>query len=109
MNPCSVHVMSLRWLLLVICASSLTLRCVCSFRSAVVRSWRMAAFSTPRTACTSITIRYYEEVSDSIDNDDLLNYFEATWIGVRARGARRRNPRFRIELWNVHDSVVDGK
>lgn len=32
---------------------------------------------------------------------------ETTWIGVAAR-KRRRLPRFRIELWNLHESAITG-
>lgn len=33
---------------------------------------------------------------------------EITWIGVATRGGRRRLPRFRTELWNLHESVITG-
>ncbi|CAF1394457.1 unnamed protein product [Rotaria sp. Silwood1] len=41
------------------------------------------------------------------DADDLLDYFEKTWIGEkRRRGAGRKNPQFDHKLWNVYDRVV---
>lgn len=60
------------------------------------------------------------------DADDLLDYFEKTWIGERKRrgrsyainatyykfpyfiGAGRKNPLFPHQLWNVYDRVVAG-
>ncbi|CAF4818092.1 unnamed protein product [Rotaria magnacalcarata] len=55
------------------------------------------------TACDSVT----EQFDD--DADDLLDYFEKTWIGERKRrGASRKNTQFAQQLWNVYDRVVAG-
>ena len=35
----------------------------------------------------------------------LLDYWEDTYIGRQRRG-RRANPRFSLQIWNVHDRVV---
>ncbi|CAF2981208.1 unnamed protein product [Rotaria socialis] len=41
------------------------------------------------------------------DADDLLDYFEKTWIGEpRRRGAGRKKPQFDHALWNVYDRVI---
>ncbi|CAF4368619.1 unnamed protein product [Rotaria sp. Silwood2] len=60
------------------------------------------------------------------DADDLLDYFEKTWIGERKRrgkffviaekfftvwyllGTGRKNPQFQHQLWNIYDRVVAG-
>ena len=36
------------------------------------------------------------------DADDLLEYFEDTYIGRFRQNAPRRNPLFNINLWNIH-------
>ena len=41
------------------------------------------------------------------DEQDLLGYFERTYVGRRA-GAGRRPPLFRIDLWNVHNRMGAG-
>ncbi|CAM4952107.1 unnamed protein product [Rotaria socialis] len=41
------------------------------------------------------------------DADDLLDYFERTWIGEpKRRGVGRKKPQFDIPLWNVYDRVM---
>ncbi|CAF3703869.1 unnamed protein product [Rotaria socialis] len=41
------------------------------------------------------------------DTDDLLEYFEKTWIGEpKRRGTGRKKPQFDHKLWNIHDRVV---
>ncbi|CAF2872592.1 unnamed protein product [Rotaria sp. Silwood2] len=41
------------------------------------------------------------------DADDLLDYFEKTWIGEpRRRGAGRKKPKFDHTLWNVYDRFI---
>ncbi|CAF1516016.1 unnamed protein product [Rotaria sordida] len=41
------------------------------------------------------------------DADDLLDYFEKTWIGEpKRRGTGRKKPQFDHKLWNVHDRVL---
>ncbi|CAF1527946.1 unnamed protein product [Adineta ricciae] len=41
------------------------------------------------------------------DVDELLEYFEKTWVGQRkTRGSRRTKPQFPIPLWNVYDRVI---
>ncbi|CAF3479708.1 unnamed protein product [Adineta steineri] len=38
------------------------------------------------------------------DTNDLLQYFEKTWIGERSIGYKK--PRFNNELWNMYDRIV---
>ncbi|CAF2061216.1 unnamed protein product [Rotaria magnacalcarata] len=41
------------------------------------------------------------------DADDLLEYFEKTWIGEpKRRGTGRKKPLFDHKLWNIHDRVI---
>ncbi|CAF1345379.1 unnamed protein product [Rotaria sordida] len=41
------------------------------------------------------------------DADDLLDYFEKTWIREpKRRGTGRKKPKFDHKLWNIHDRVV---
>ncbi|CAF2977509.1 unnamed protein product [Rotaria sp. Silwood2] len=47
----------------------------------------------------------YDQFDD--DADDLLDYFEKTWIGEkRRRGTGRKKPQFDHKLWNVYDRVI---
>ena len=42
--------------------------------------------------------------------DPLLNWLEDNYIGRRnRRGNGRQQPRFRIELWNQYQNVIEGK
>ncbi|CAF4480594.1 unnamed protein product, partial [Rotaria sp. Silwood2] len=53
----------------------------------------------------------YELIAEQFDDeaDDLLDYFERTWIGERKRrGAGRKKPKFDHTLWNIYDRVVAG-
>ncbi|CAF4752594.1 unnamed protein product, partial [Rotaria sp. Silwood1] len=41
------------------------------------------------------------------DVDDLLDYFEKTWIGEpKRRGTCRKKPQYDHNLWNIHDRVI---
>jgi hypothetical protein len=58
-------------------------------------------------------IAAFEELVDSEffqqnaqDLQELMNYFEDTWIGRPARRGGRSNPLFAIEIWNVHNSAL---
>ncbi|CAF1126879.1 unnamed protein product, partial [Rotaria magnacalcarata] len=49
------------------------------------------------------------ELFDDDDADDLLDYFEKTWIGERKRrGVGRKDPQFAHQLWNVYDRIIAG-
>ena len=60
----------------------------------------------------------YDELLDTeffVQNENLLkpllDYFEFTWIGALS-GRRRRSrntPLFAVELWNVHDTVLENR
>ena len=59
-------------------------------------------------------IPVFEELLESVffqDNADVLrdfvNYFEDTWIGRPGRRRGRAAPIFPIQLWNVHERVID--
>lgn len=41
--------------------------------------------------------------------DQVVSYFESTWIGQRQRGNRRRQPMYPVQLWNCYDSVRNRK
>jgi len=51
----------------------------------------------------------FEELVDSFDGTmtPLVDYWEDNYIG-RQRRNRLGNPRFSIDLWNVHERVVNG-
>ena len=47
-------------------------------------------------------INYLEEC------EDLVEYFERTWIGIKNRvGRKRRDPEFAIGLWNCYDVTIN--
>ncbi|CAF2928941.1 unnamed protein product, partial [Rotaria sp. Silwood2] len=51
----------------------------------------------------------FDLICDQFDDDadDLLDYFEKTWIGEkRRRGTNRKKPQFHHKLWNVYDPVI---
>ncbi|CAF2117211.1 unnamed protein product, partial [Rotaria magnacalcarata] len=51
----------------------------------------------------------FDLICDQFDDDadDLLDYFEKTWIGVKGRrGTGRKKPQFDHKLWNVYDRVT---
>ncbi len=52
----------------------------------------------------------FETIQNDIPDNvaGLYDYFEDTWIGRPARRGQRRNPLFAVELWSVHDRVVEG-
>ena len=40
--------------------------------------------------------------------EDLVEYFERTWIGIKNRvGRKRRDPEFAINLWNCYDVSIN--
>ena len=42
------------------------------------------------------------------DEQPLVAYFQATWVGVKhRRGAGRKAPKFPVQLWNVHGRVME--
>ncbi|CAF3455257.1 unnamed protein product [Rotaria sp. Silwood1] len=47
----------------------------------------------------------FDLIADQLDDDtdDLLDYFEKTWIGTG-----RKKPQFDHKLWNIHDRVIAG-
>ena len=51
-------------------------------------------------------VAVFEKLQDEIpsDLDDLFNYFEDSYIG-RPYRRRRKDPFFRIELWNIYDRI----
>jgi hypothetical protein len=51
----------------------------------------------------------YEDLVETFDDTmtPIVDYWEDNYIG-RLRRNRRANPRFAIDLWNVHDRLVDG-
>ena len=52
-------------------------------------------------------VEVFEKLQDEIpeDLDDLVAYFEDTYIG-RPFHRRRRDPPFKPELWNIYDRIV---
>ncbi|CAF1156767.1 unnamed protein product, partial [Rotaria magnacalcarata] len=51
----------------------------------------------------------FDLIADQFDDDtdDLLAYFEKTWIGKpKRRGTGRKKPLFDHKLWNIHDRVI---
>ena len=56
----------------------------------------------------------FEELSDLTRDtdqgkmDDLLEYFEETYIGWYHRNAERRPPMFVLNLWNMFHRTFDG-
>ena len=52
-----------------------------------------------------------EETDWDVDNEDVndfLDYLEKTWIGaLNQRTGQRRNPKFKHELWNKYQAVLD--
>ncbi|CAF4923835.1 unnamed protein product, partial [Rotaria sp. Silwood1] len=53
----------------------------------------------------------FDLIADQFDDDanDLLDYFEKTWIGEpKRRGTGRNKPQFDHKLWNIHDRVIAG-
>ncbi|CAF2120320.1 unnamed protein product [Rotaria magnacalcarata] len=54
-------------------------------------------------------IKAFDIVAELFDDDDLLDYFEKTWIGERKRrGVGRKDPQFAHQLWNVYDRFIAG-
>ncbi|CAF2044232.1 unnamed protein product [Rotaria magnacalcarata] len=56
-------------------------------------------------------IKAFDIVAELFDDDadDLLDYFEKTWIGERKRrGIGRKDPQFAHQLWNVYDRIIAG-
>lgn len=56
----------------------------------------------------------FEDLLESefyIENEEqlqqVLNYFEDTWIGRPTRQGQRRNPKFSINMWNCHAAVAE--
>jgi len=75
----------------------------------VYSTWSYAlAFLPPQDV-----IAGFEELSDAIryhyndKADDLLQYFEGTYIGRFRRNAPRRPPMFQIELWDMFHRTHD--
>lgn len=52
--------------------------------------------------------KYCEENILPAHAQDILYYFEDTWIGRPDRGNRRRPPRFPLRLWNCYETVLQG-
>ena len=54
-------------------------------------------------------IQAFELIADDLNDDDgeeLLDYFEPTWIGEsKRRRTGRKKDEFPIELWNVYDRI----
>ena len=48
----------------------------------------------------------FEELDLPLGIDNLVNYFEDTYIGQLRRG-RRTQPRFPQSMWNVHSRVIN--
>ncbi|CAF3834472.1 unnamed protein product [Rotaria sordida] len=47
------------------------------------------------------------EFDDDDDTENLLNYFEKTWVGEKKRrGVGRKKPLFDHKLWNIYDRVI---
>lgn len=40
-------------------------------------------------------------------SNELLNYFEETWVGLKKRQNARAKPLFSIKLWNCYDYVIE--
>lgn len=58
-----------------------------------------------------MVINYFEVlVSSNLleDMDDVVCYFEDTYIGRSMTGRPRKEPRFPIKVWNVHNSTETG-
>ncbi|CAF4857054.1 unnamed protein product [Rotaria socialis] len=54
--------------------------------------------------------RAFDIVADDFedDADNIVEYFEKTWIGQRKkRGTGRKKPIFNYELWNVYERVIN--
>jgi hypothetical protein len=49
---------------------------------------------------------FFANSPDQEEIDELLIYFESTWIGIRGGGNSRRPPQFAVALWNQYDSVL---
>lgn len=52
---------------------------------------------------------FFNSVSEFISEEanDVVDYFEETWIGPVRRN-RKRAPVFPIEMWNCHNSINEG-
>ncbi|CAF4948012.1 unnamed protein product, partial [Rotaria sp. Silwood1] len=64
----------------------------------------------PLSAAGEVTTAF-DLIADQFDDDanDLLDYFEKTWIGEpKRRGTGRNKPQFDHKLWNIHDRVIPG-
>ncbi|CAF3907105.1 unnamed protein product, partial [Rotaria sp. Silwood1] len=51
----------------------------------------------------------FDLIANQFDDgaDDLLDYFEKTWIGEpKRRGTCRKKPQYDHNLWNIHDRVI---
>ncbi|XP_024875569.1 uncharacterized protein LOC112456975 [Temnothorax curvispinosus] len=50
---------------------------------------------------------FFEENEDALN--ELIRYFERTWVGERRRtGNKRKKPMFDLGMWNCHQAVIDG-
>ena len=56
----------------------------------------------------SDTAAVFEEVEGYVDNrlEALLEYIEDYYVGRRSRNGRKQ-PRFRIEWWNVYERTIN--
>ena len=59
----------------------------------------------------SRTIVYFERLVDSnfFDNEtsELIDYFEDTWIGRPSRRGTRREPKFKVSMWNCFNNMTE--
>lgn len=52
----------------------------------------------------------FEQLADTMpaEAQQVVDYFEDTWVGYPNRWGRRRAPLFSIDLWNCYQSIIDG-
>ena len=60
---------------------------------------------------TEDVVKAFEDLIDRVDfpseAQEVIDYFEDTWIGRLTRGNRRRPPRIAHSIWNCYDTVND--
>ena len=69
----------------------------------IIKQLQALTFVPPSDVCD-----LFNKLMESVDEetDEIVQYFEATWLGIIQRG-KRRKPVFEIHLWSVHERVAN--